>query len=718
MDPNDRARGSGSSQRPRGGANSRGTTIKGPHSALTDYLQEIGVTEHFRERRRREEEERARAHAEQQANAARALETANAATTTNTTTAAENENESADAALAADIQEEEDERLQVGGSGTSGAIQSTVEVEAAEPNEETEAVAVSSKGKGKAKAKAKFKKGKGKKKKDSDDEDSDYKDEANQRGGLNQSSARKGGRMKECEMCSKTFLLRGEPGARILCIACRRSVDKAETQKQAVTKRSREAVAKQPKRRKMRKTEGGLLEFEPGLPSLQDLCVRTIAKHLDQVESFGDIGNQSMNKLCRIICKMRLLDEQTMSLFIGPEKTSLTLYDCTKISASGIQRIIDQCPNLETLDMEYCGRMDGSSLLALGRGLPKLTYLRLDGAFLITDTAWAELFREMGTRLKGLKAAYTGFGPGAMRALITHCTNLEELRLSECADFDNDCLAMLAAPITDREEMLQEPERVLRLLAERSRKGKMANANFDMHSVDTYTGKIPEWQPLSKLRKLELPHPHKPMTNTTAKRALRTIGSQLQVLDLAGFRDIGDDFLLEVLAEYGRNVTELSLSECTGISPEAFVKFFATGRDKARAVGYGYTHLDLRRCYMLTDAVLQELVQHSGATLLALNLNSVDDNLTSDGLLALAGDIYHVPEGQERPALERSITGCTCLEELDLSWVRCTTDAVLVQLIQKCKNLTRLKVYGCQNVTSFAPTRPGLTYVGRECDSL
>ncbi|KAJ2066350.1 hypothetical protein GGI08_001920, partial [Coemansia sp. S2] len=51
MDLNDRARGSGS-RNPRGGGT--GNTIKGPHSALTDYLQEIGVSRHFRERRRAE----------------------------------------------------------------------------------------------------------------------------------------------------------------------------------------------------------------------------------------------------------------------------------------------------------------------------------------------------------------------------------------------------------------------------------------------------------------------------------------------------------------------------------------------------------------------------------------------------------------------------------------------------------------------------------------
>ncbi|KAJ2780928.1 UV-damaged DNA-binding protein rad7 [Coemansia javaensis] len=544
-----------------------------------------------------------------------------------------------------------------------------------------------------------------------DDDDGDY-DNNNNNGeddyaeGLNRGSARKGGRMTACEMCGKTFLLRGEAPERLLCGPCRRSVEKAERQKSAAAKRVSRAAAALPaakqkrQRRRIKKTEGGLLEQDAGLPSLQDLCVRTIARHVDQVESFGDIGAQSLNRICRIICKMRVLDEATLRLFVGPERTAVTLYDCTKITPRGIAVIADSCPALETLSLEFCGRLDGEALLALGRGLPRLAHVRLDGAFLVGDDAWAGFFREAGPRLRSVKVAFAGFGPGAMRALVAHCAGLAELRVAECSDFDDDCLATLAPPLTEREEMAQEAERLERARRDRSRKGKAAEGAEGAEGAA-----VPAWQRLARLVSLELPRPHKPMGSATATRVVRTLGAQLRVLDLAGFRDLDDGFA-RALAEHGRGIEELGLAGCNEISAAAFGELFAAGR--------GFARVDVTRCYGLTDAVVRALVQHSAATLHTLSLNSVDDSLTVAGLLALAG-LADAP-GLDRP--EQRMPPCAALEELDLSWVRCASDAALAQILPRCPRLARIRVYGCPAVTSFAPARPGLAYTGRESDTL
>ncbi|KAI7833587.1 hypothetical protein BX661DRAFT_140798 [Kickxella alabastrina] len=397
----------------------------------------------------------------------------------------------------------------------------------------------------------------------------------------------------------------------------------------------------------MKKTADGLLEYEPGLPSLQDLCVRAIAKHLDQVDSFGDISAQSLNRLCRIISKMRVLDESTLSLFLGAEKNAVTLYDCTKISRSGLQRIVNECPQIQALDLEYCGRLDSSGLIDFGSRLPFLTSLRIEGAFLVKDSAWAMLFRTCARRLTSLKVRFVGFGPVATRALAIHCTQLVELRISECIDFDDDCLAILA--------------------------------------------------PLSCLQSLDLARPHKPMSSQTTARVIRTVGSQLRVLDLSGFKDIDDSFLLNALDANCQNLQELYLNECNGISPAAMAQFFASQRGKAMVANKGYRRVGLERCYMLTDSVIQELVLHSGATLTWLNINS---------------------SGTSQYVLAEQTSGCVNLEELDLSWVRCTADAVLEDVLATCKKLETIKAYGCPDITAFAPKRPGLRYIGRECDTL
>ncbi|KAJ1990705.1 UV-damaged DNA-binding protein rad7 [Coemansia spiralis] len=726
MDFNDRARSGRSNQRAGGTSANR---IRGPHSALTDYLNEIGVSDHFRNRRRNEQQ------VEQgvQANNQEATQATSSTTLTEAATTAQAD--TADAALAADLQEEE--QGEVHAESSTAPMRTRSRRAAAAASSVIAVSAVAKKG-----GKKKAKKGK------HSDGDSDFcgsdsnEDEINQRGGLNRSSARKGGRMKECEICGKRFLLRGEQTPdRFLCAMCRRSVDKTFKEQAEVAKRARTTTApKAAKRRRTKKTEGGLLEYDPGLPTLQDLCVRAIAKHLDQVDSFGDISTQSLHKLCRIICKMRLLDEQTLRLFLGPEKTSVTLYDCTKITDSGMQRLIEQCPNVTSLDLEYCGRMSSQNLLDMARNLTQLKYVRLDGAFVVSDKAWAMFFRTMGERLQSFKIKYTGFGPGAMRALVTHCTALHELQVSECIDFDDSCLAMLAAPITDHEEVQQELERAIKLLSVRSKKGKMAAGGYD--DADGYmlaedaarsvaSCDIPSWQPLSKLERLNLSRPYKPMSNQTAMRVVETLGSQLCVLDFAGFKDIEDDFLLQALDKNCGRLQELHLSECNSISSDAFAEFFARQRHKrATSAGHaadgkrsnGLTRVGLDKCYMLTDLVIQELVLYSGATLRWLNLNSVDDNLTMHGLLALAGKIYRPPPEQDGhrggPELVDETSGCVLLEEIDLSWVHCASDTVLDMVLSKCTKLAQIKTYGCSDVTAFAPTRPGLVYIGRECDTL
>ncbi|KAJ2189440.1 UV-damaged DNA-binding protein rad7 [Coemansia sp. RSA 532] len=673
MDPNDRARGNAAG---RAGGRSKGAGIRGPSSALTDYLQEIGVTEHFRERRRREAEERAAAEQggqqgqqqgeqQQQVNAEAGNADEEGAETENAEPDHEEtqdvEEETADSALAADMQHAEDQAQEAGPSTV------TVQIKA---------------------------KGKGKRKKD---EESDYEpeDEMTVRGGLNRSSARKGGRMHDCDMCGKRFLVRGEMPDQLLCAACRRSKDKASAADAASVARRARTVQKKPAaRHKMRKTEGGLLEFEAELPTLQNLCVRAIARHLDQVDSFGEVSGPSLDRLNRIISKLRVLDAQTMRLFMGADRTSVTLYDCTRIDAAGLRRISDECPMLERLDLQFCGRMDGASLLALAQGLPKLQHVRLDGAFLVRDTEWAAFFREAGGRLRSFSAAFAGFGPQAMRALVTHCVNIESLRLAECSDFDDDCLAMLAVPITEYEEAEQEAERKLRA---ETGKGKQA------------VGTVLSWQPLAQLRVLELQRPHKPMVCTTARRVVRALGAQLRVLDMSGFRDLDDGFMGD-MGDHATSLQELALASCDSITGDAMAAFFARRN--------GFTRVDLGRCYMLTDNAVQELVRHSGATLRHLSLNSVDDSLTQNGLLALAGQMFEQCTSGKEPRLAEQTLGCVGLEVLDVSWVRSTTDNVLETVVSQCKRLASISVYGCGSVSAFAPVRPGLKYVGRECDTL
>lgn len=44
-----------------------------------------------------------------------------------------------------------------------------------------------------------------------------------------------------------------------------------------------------------------------GAPALGDTCITIIGKYIEDVEQLGDIGHINMDKVCRIICRGRLL---------------------------------------------------------------------------------------------------------------------------------------------------------------------------------------------------------------------------------------------------------------------------------------------------------------------------------------------------------------------------------------------------------------------------
>jgi DNA repair protein RAD7 len=65
------------------------------------------------------------------------------------------------------------------------------------------------------------------------------------------------------------------------------------------------------------------------VPSLQDVCIGVIAENIEDVESFGFIGDDSLGKLSKIISKNRKMSSEISRLFMEPLTRQLHLYDCT-----------------------------------------------------------------------------------------------------------------------------------------------------------------------------------------------------------------------------------------------------------------------------------------------------------------------------------------------------------------------------------------------------
>ncbi|OMH79324.1 DNA repair protein rhp7, partial [Zancudomyces culisetae] len=540
--------------------------------------------------------------------------------------------------------------------------------------------------------------------------------------GLNASSARKGGRVEYCSMCKAKFLVRegsmdDNGKGRILCPTCDKYMKKYEQAKQnrelkkqgvsvssvsQLRKNMRAAantakinngtgMKKTTRKKKVVKTEDGLLEIDLGIPSLQDLCVRVIGKHIKDVTSFGDISSDAMNKVCRIISKYRLLDNDTLQLFLTPtqeQRTDLVLYDCTKIDANGLLNIAQFCPYLTKLDLQFCGQMRDQVVEFYADRLHDLVELTLHGPYLVSDKAFGMLFSKLKSSLKKVRVSAAQFGLEAVEEMVKSCgKSLVELELTQCHRFDESCIDILVR-----------------------------------HGMSSLT-KL-------KLSDIQL---HQHINPASLIQLLQKLGPTITDLDLSNCHSlVNDDVLLEGILTHCTSLTSLSLKN-TSVTGAGLSTFFDSA-GKNESSSFSLVHLDLGGVYDLDDKALISILRHSGSTLQYLSLHSADQFLTNNGLSAFSGTFISSTDEDNNSSKDTNNTGtnssqlktpstvtlptCKNLHTLNLSFVRSTDDSAISTLLSNCPSLSTIYVNGNPSVTSLAPARPGLLVIGRESDTL
>jgi DNA repair protein RAD7 len=58
------------------------------------------------------------------------------------------------------------------------------------------------------------------------------------------------------------------------------------------------------------------------------------------------------------------------------------------------------CPNLETLQLNLCGRIETDTMIKWGTAFKKLKSIELDGPFLVRVEGWKKFFKGIGSRLE------------------------------------------------------------------------------------------------------------------------------------------------------------------------------------------------------------------------------------------------------------------------------------------------------------------------------
>ncbi|KAL8730444.1 MAG: hypothetical protein Q9166_004082 [cf. Caloplaca sp. 2 TL-2023] len=281
-------------------------------------------------------------------------------------------------------------------------------------------------------------------------------------------SKRLPGQLENCEKCEKRFTVtpysKTGPEGGLLCAKCSKE---QETQK----KKDAKAIAKKQTgpREKRRATESNKLDgiIRDGAVPLQDLCIRvrrvihengedsdehqTIANNIHDVDEFGDLPQKFIKELGHILSKKRVVTARTLPLFLNPDLETLVMTDCAgKASLNALHphptdrkidlevddyiRIFSFAPSLQSLSLRQAGQFKDEVLdYIMERDVP-IKHLKLYAPNLVSNHKWIEFFTKCGHRLESLQLRDLDYSLDneAFMHLVRGCPNLKRLKLKKC----------------------------------------------------------------------------------------------------------------------------------------------------------------------------------------------------------------------------------------------------------------------------------------------
>lgn len=227
-------------------------------------------------------------------------------------------------------------------------------------------------------------------------------------------------------------------------------------------------------------------------------------------------------------------------------------------------------PNLKTLQLSYCGRLNDSTLTAIISRLKHLEHLILIGPFLITTKQWKQTLQTIGHHLRTFEISDTArWDEDCSRTLVQECPNLEVVGLKRINGLSDQSIQYLAN--------------------------------------------------LSRLKALDITEPTGLITDEFIVPIIANAGSNLEKLTLDGCSELGDQ-TFSAITEHCSHLSHLSLALLDRITDDCVSKGF-----KSWTNNHGLSTLDLTRCVGIKDAGVQAVLTHSGASLEILSLNSLDE---------------------------------------------------------------------------------------------
>ncbi|KAF9218763.1 RNI-like protein [Gyrodon lividus] len=404
-------------------------------------------------------------------------------------------------------------------------------------------------------------------------------------------------------------------------------------------------------------------------PTLASLCIELIGKHIDDVEALGDIGSVNMDEIAKSLARNRGLTPANVQLFYDVRNEKLRFYDATNLTPPTLTTLANLNPNLTHLHLDYCGRLTSPVLAGFSKSLPRLTHLTLLGPFLVRSETWVEFFQTR-PELRSFRITQSPrFDLECVKSLAENCTKLEELQLKEIGQLNDTFVEPLCV--------------------------------------------------LPSLTSLDLSNPGTGIEESGWLQLLERHGPTLASFDPSCHEGFTDVVLDKGIRQHARAMSELNLEALPSLTDEGVAIFFEnwskstpyvtmkqeeeteSGMDVDGEEGLGpFTPnpplhvLSLARNHDLSDATLTAILAHSAPSLVSLNLNGLGP-LSTDSL------------GRLKEAVE--------LRWLDISWCREMDDFIMKDIVPNMPKLVEVRLWGCSRVkgTGWAGKR-GLKVYGIE----
>ena len=464
------------------------------------------------------------------------------------------------------------------------------------------------------------------------------------------------GQLDNCETCGKRFTVTpytktGSMGG-LLCVKCSKEI-RDDEKKDAAAKKKKQIAAPRVRRRQ---TESDRLmgDVKPGAKSLVDMCVRKVANVVNDIEEFGDIPQDILDRLSQILSKERVVTPRVLDLFLRQDVDRITIYDCGKLETEDFQRIFGTMPHVKIVNLRFAGQMKDGPLLYMADKCRKIRHLHLGATNLVSDPAWIELFNKLGPQLESLQLSELNdsLGDDTVLVLTKQCRNLKRLKLRSCT-----------------------------------------------HMTETSI------EHLSKLTSLEhLTLAVAPETpSSTLINLVTSLGPNLRTLCLEEFQDL-DDLVLEAIADSCPNLSKIRITGSSICHDSTFADLFGPNSPFPPIVHADFnSNRDIDNMNPEGSAedtigfgsiAFSALLAHSAESLTRLNLKS-DRHISHPALIDGFDGVKQYP----------------ALKDIDLSFVGAVDDVVMAGIFKSCPKLNKLAVFACFNARGTMIPR-GVAVVG------